>query len=320
VLAAAAAIGAPAPSMAQSTESLRADLQSAGHRLDQATDAYDKARVERQRLDGKLADARADVARSEKKLSAVRGRLGKAVRYMYMHPAEGMDTFYQAHSFGELERGSAFAGRVVLSADDVLLQLRKARADERASVATLQGLRDQARAKELEIAAERRSAAAAFEHTQSLLKDRQLADEIESERLAGLRSAGSIAAEEIHFAGPVSPGAMIAVRTAEAQIGKPYRWGAAGPDAFDCSGLTMYSWAAAGVGMAHYTGAQYSAFPHVPLDQLAPGDLVFFGSDIHHVGIYEGGGVMIHAPQTGDFVKRTSIWGMGEPPIGAVRP
>jgi cell wall-associated NlpC family hydrolase len=82
----------------------------------------------------------------------------------------------------------------------------------------------------------------------------------------------------------------------------------------------MYAWAAAGVGMSHYTGAQWSEFPHVPLDQLAPGDLVFFGGDLHHVGIYEGGGVMIHAPQTGDFVKRTSIWGMGSPPVGAVRP
>jgi cell wall-associated NlpC family hydrolase len=58
----------------------------------------------------------------------------------------------------------------------------------------------------------------------------------------------------------------------------------------------------------------------VPLSQLAPGDLVFFGSDLHHVGIYAGGGVMIHAPQTGDYVKKTSIWGMGSAPVGAVRP
>ena len=58
----------------------------------------------------------------------------------------------------------------------------------------------------------------------------------------------------------------------------------------------------------------------VALPDLAPGDLVFFGGDLHHVGIYEGGGVMIHAPHTGDYVKRTSIWAMGEPPVGAVRP
>jgi len=319
-LALAAGLATAVPAGAQSTGDLRAQLQSAGRRLDQASEAYNKARLERQQLDGKLAGAQQDVARSEKKLAGVRGRLGQAVRYMYKHPAEGMDTFYQAKSFGQLERGSAFAGRVVLSADDVLLQLRKARAEERGAVAVLQGLRDQARQKELEIAAERKSAAAAFEHTQSLLKDRQLADAVEAERLAGLRSAAGIAQYAIHYNGPISPGARTAVATAAAQIGKPYRWGAAGPDAFDCSGLTMYAWAAAGVSMAHYTGAQWSAFPHVPLSELAPGDLVFFGSDLHHVGIYEGGGVMIHAPETGDYVKRTSIWGMGSPPVGAVRP
>jgi cell wall-associated NlpC family hydrolase len=308
------------PASAQSTASLLADFQSAGRRLDQSTEAYNKARLDRERLDAKLATARSDAARSEKKLAAVRSRLGQAVRYMYKHPAEGMDTFYQARSFGELERGSAFAGRVVLSADDVLLQVRKARAEERGAVSVLQGLRDEARQKELEIAAERKAAKAAFDHTQSLLHDRQLADAVEAQRLAGLRSAGDIARYAIHYDGPVNPRALVAVRTAEAQIGKPYQWGAAGPYTFDCSGLTMYSWAAAGVGMAHYTGAQWAAFPHVPLSDLAPGDLVFFGSDIHHVGIYEGGGVMIHAPQTGDFVKRTSIWAMGEPPVGAVRP
>jgi cell wall-associated NlpC family hydrolase len=308
------------PARAQSTAALLSDFRAAGNRLDRASEAYNKARLERQRLDGKLADARVNVAHAEKKLAKVRGRLGQAVAYMYKHPAGGMDTFYQARSFGELERGSAFAGRVVLSTDDVLLQLRKARAEERGAMSTLQGLRDQARSKELEIAAERRNAKAAFDHTQSLLHDRQVADAVEADRIAGLAHAGSIARYAIHYNGPISPGARIAVATAAAQIGKPYQWGAAGPDRFDCSGLTMYSWAHAGVSMGHYTGSQWAEFPHVPLSELAPGDLVFFGSDIHHVGIYEGGGVMIHAPQTGDFVKRTSIWGMGTAPAGAVRP
>jgi cell wall-associated NlpC family hydrolase len=315
-----ATVATAAPVSAQTTAGLRSQLQDAGRRLDQAGEAYNKARIDRQHLDVKVAGAQVDVARSEKRLAAVRGRLGHAVAYMYKHPAGGMDTFYQARSFGELERGSAFAGRVVLSADDVLLQLRKARAEERASVATLQSLRNQARRNELELAAERKAAAAALNHTQSLLRNRELADAVEAERQAGLRSAAALAAAYIHYNGPVSPGAATAVRPAAAQIGKPYQWGSAGPNSFDCSGLTMYAWAAGGVSMDHYTGAQWAAFPHVGLDQLAPGDLVFFGSDLHHVGIYEGGGVMIHAPQTGDSVKRTSIWGMGSPPVGAVRP
>src|SRR5207244_2637657 len=82
---------------------------------------------------------------------------------------------------------------------------------------------------------------------------------------------------------PVSAGASKAVATAQAQIGKPYKWAAAGPDSFDCSGLTMYAWAAVGVSMIHSAAAQYDEFPHVSKSELAPGDLVFFGSPIHHV-------------------------------------
>lgn len=102
--------------------------------------------------------------------------------------------------------------------------------------------------------------------------------------------------------------AAVAVDTAKAQLGDPYRWGASGPDAFDCSGLTMYAWAAAGVGLPHSSRSQFASLPHVPMDALAPGDLVFYGSPIHHVGMYVGGGQMIHAPQTGDVVKYSSIY------------
>jgi peptidoglycan DL-endopeptidase CwlO len=93
-----------------------------------------------------------------------------------------------------------------------------------------------------------------------------------------------------------------------AQIGKPYRYAAVGPGSFDCSGLTMYAWAAAGVRLPHSSAAQYSSLPHVSQDQLAPGDLVFYGHPIHHVGMYIGNGQYVHAPQTGDVVKVASIF------------
>src|SRR5205814_10135269 len=73
-------------------------------------------------------------------------------------------------------------------------------------------------------------------------------------------------------------GALAAVAYARAQLGKPYAYAGGGPDTFDCSGLTMMAWAQGGVLMEHGSQAQYNAFPHVPLDQLQPGDLVFFGT------------------------------------------
>jgi cell wall-associated NlpC family hydrolase len=117
----------------------------------------------------------------------------------------------------------------------------------------------------------------------------------------------------------------IAANWALTQLGKPYEWGAAGPDTYDCSGLTMEAWAQAGVALLHYTGYQWEEGPHVPLDELQRGDLLFYATDnsdpatIHHVGIYIGNGMMVDAPYTGAFVRIDSIYQPGVP-IGAVRP
>ena len=102
---------------------------------------------------------------------------------------------------------------------------------------------------------------------------------------------------------PSSGRAGIALQTAMAQIGKPYQWAGSGPNVFDCSGLTMFAWAAAGLFLPHSAAAQYAMFPHVARNALQPGDLVFFGSPIHHDGMYVGGGQMVNAPHTGADVR-----------------
>ena len=91
----------------------------------------------------------------------------------------------------------------------------------------------------------------------------------------------------------------------------PYVWGGASPSGFDCSGLTMYCYAQIGIGLSHGATDQQRASTPVPLSALQPGDLVFFGSASysHHVGIYVGGGSMIHAPHTGAVVSYGSISG-----------
>ncbi|MFC4591309.1 C40 family peptidase [Sphaerisporangium corydalis] len=84
---------------------------------------------------------------------------------------------------------------------------------------------------------------------------------------------------------------------------RPYVWGAAGPTTFDCSGLVLWAYQKVGISLPHYTGDQWTAGTHVSREDLRPGDLVFFYSDLHHVGIYIGGGMMVHAPHTGDVVR-----------------
>jgi cell wall-associated NlpC family hydrolase len=101
----------------------------------------------------------------------------------------------------------------------------------------------------------------------------------------------------------------VALGWAFAELGKPYLWGGTGPNSFDCSGLTQFVWRQAGVPIPRVAADQYAWTIPVPLSQLLPGDLVFFGkTDIHHVGIYIGDGLMINAPHTGDVVRVSSIW------------
>jgi cell wall-associated NlpC family hydrolase len=108
-----------------------------------------------------------------------------------------------------------------------------------------------------------------------------------------------------------------AVSIAMQYLGVPYVWGGASPGGFDCSGLTSYVYAQLGIGLSHYTGSQWNEGTRVPADQLMPGDLVFFHSDLHHMGMYIGNGQMIHAPQTGDVVKIAPLMNAY---AGAVRP
>jgi peptidoglycan DL-endopeptidase CwlO len=114
---------------------------------------------------------------------------------------------------------------------------------------------------------------------------------------------------------PPTSGRVSAVLAyAYAQLGKPYCYAGVGPDCYDCSGLSMMAWAQAGVMMSHGSYDQQASFPAVSMDQLQPGDLVFWDG---HVGIYVGGGQVLHAPHTGTVVQITDIWpGV----IGAARP
>jgi cell wall-associated NlpC family hydrolase len=159
-------------------------------------------------------------------------------------------------------------------------------------------------------AAERRAAqiAAARERARALAA-------AERARLAALRASRDRSAPV--YTGPAEGRAAIAVQEAYRQLGKPYRWGAEGPDSFDCSGLSKWAWAKAGVSLPHYSRAQYNEGRHVSRSELRPGDLVFFGDPIHHLGIYVGNGNMIHAPQTGDVVKVSPAF--RDDYVGAVR-
>jgi cell wall-associated NlpC family hydrolase len=148
----------------------------------------------------------------------------------------------------------------------------------------------------------------------------------DARRVAAAEAAAAAARPSLAYSEPANPApapnaqAQSAVDAALSQVGKPYQWGAAGPNSYDCSGLTMWSWAHAGVSLSHSSGAQYGETPRVSRSDLQPGDLLFFGSPIHHVAIYIGNGQMVEAPYTGQYVRvvsasRSDFVGAGRPGV-----
>ena len=186
-----------------------------------------------------------------------------------------------------------------------LAAARAAAAREADAEAAAQRAASAARTRQAELAAQAASIAAAA---------RSFTAPAVSAAAAPAPAAGTVAAAASRPSTPAPPpgaGAGTAVAWAYRELGMPYVWGAAGPDSFDCSGLTQYVWAKAGVSLDHYTGAQFNQGRRVSVGEIQPGDLIFYGSDLHHEGIYVGGGNMIHAPHTGDVVKVSSIFSDG---------
>jgi len=118
---------------------------------------------------------------------------------------------------------------------------------------------------------------------------------------------------------PVSGAAGAAVAAAEGEIGVPYVWGGTTPSGFDCSGLVMWAYAQAGIGLPHYSGAQYASTTHISMADIQPGDLLFYGpGGSDHVAMYVGGGSMIEAPYTGASVWITGVRTDGLAGVGRV--
>lgn len=124
---------------------------------------------------------------------------------------------------------------------------------------------------------------------------------------AAARSSSSRSYSEASFPAPTIPAHGNVVDYAKSRLGCPYVWGADGPGSFDCSGLTMWAYSRIGISLPHSSAAQIGCGQRVSRGDLQPGDLVFFGSPIHHVGMYVGGGMMIEAPYSGASVRIRSM-------------
>jgi cell wall-associated NlpC family hydrolase len=355
-LGASATLGAVVPGAAAPADDLTAkrakakqlasQIEASGQRISILDEQYNNARIKISELEQQIASDRQALQTTRQDQDRLRRAL--AQRAVELYTNAGSDLALPQFQDGSVQTAGARAQYVsVVQEDDRQLvdqienirdelkrrssELDRQLADAQAQKASLARQRDQIASaqsqqrqllgqvqgdiKRLVAEEQAREAAAQAAAARRALLARQAAARVPSP--AG---SGAVHPVEVNIppAPPPSSAAGTAVATARAQLGKPYRYAASGPDSFDCSGLTMYAWRSAGVSLPHSSGAQYASLPHVAMSQLQPGDLVFFGRPIHHVGMFVGGGTMIHAPETGDVVKYSTIYRRDY--VGAARP
>lgn len=144
-------------------------------------------------------------------------------------------------------------------------------------------------------------------------------EQLQADRKDAYRDEAAARGETIEYIPDYIPGDRgVVVRQAMSQLGKPYVWAAAGPDAFDCSGLILDAYAQIGIHLPHLASSQYNQSMRISRDALQPGDLVFYNG-LAHVAMYIGDGYVVHAPTSGDVVKIATIDGAATPYYGAGR-
>ena len=286
------------------------------HEAEQASERYNDAKLDLDDLRKDLAALRADEERQSDKLEAVRDQVADSILRGYQ--GESISTVGQVVVSDD---PGAFLGQ--LSTMSGFNDLQDSMFDDYSTELEALDLRRAATAERVEEIAETTDQLEAEKSTiDSKLADAQdvLADLEAEERESLLQTSTSSRSSTTRMpaAAPASGRAAAAVSYAMAQVGDAYVYGATGDDAFDCSGLTMRAWGAAGVGLPHSSSAQFGSGARISASALQPGDLVFYYSPISHVGIYIGNGMIVHAANPGTGVNVAGLYSM--PYVGAVRP
>jgi cell wall-associated NlpC family hydrolase len=318
--------GAPSPSAPTTSAQAMAQLKAFNERFEKVTEQYNDARILLGKRTAQVKTAQAKATAAAKVVSRYKGRIKQLVSsenrsdpfgtFGAMLSSDSPGDFVSQASI--IEVVSKRRAAVLTEASKASAAATKAASDAKAAQAAAAKLTHDLAAKRSQLSKQAAQSKAMLDRLsaserQSFL-DSQAAPAPRASRDETRTGTGTPPPVNVAASG----GAATAVAAAQAKLGSPYVWAAAGPSTFDCSGLTMYAWAQAGVSLPHSSTMQYSSGTKVSISSLQPGDLVFYGSPIHHVALYVGNGQVIHAPQTGDVVRYASVDMM--PIVGAVRP
>jgi cell wall-associated NlpC family hydrolase len=326
---------------------IESELTAAQNRMSTLSQQYDEAASHLSQINTNIATTKAAIATDQKQVSSDRTKLSKAAIANYV--SDGAATGDNPIFSGNEKTAGAAAEYNQIAQGDINLAMANLHTAENtlnAQQAQLQGQQQQAQqAVNAEQAAvnqnvqevQAQKIALAQENSQiaSLINEQQQQEAAAAAKLAQTRIAEAAVTRTLSSSSspglndfappPTAAGGAGAVQAAEGQLGVPYVWGGESPKGtshpgFDCSGLTAYAWGQVGVGLPHYSGAQMSDSTPVPLSDLEPGDLLFYGpGGSEHVAMYVSAGEMIEAPETGQVVHLTGLR-LGGGFVGAGRP
>ena len=315
-----ASISAAAPGKAQ-VEAAKAKLAELNHQTEVLVEQYDQARLELEQTRARLADLRKTKAEADAAAKQALADLQRRAVSAYTGVGSQLDAILDASSFADFTDRIQYMGALAQSDEDLAAKADTASAQAEWAASELTktldeetNQRDALQAKIAEIKDAAAEQQALFE---KLNKDYQAA-------LAAQRAAELAAQQALDdgggggdgggdFGGFVPPpnatAAQTAIAAARSVIGVPYVWGAADPDVgFDCSGLTMWAYAQAGVSLPHSSAAQYAMVPHVSREDLQPGDLLFFYTPVSHVSLYVGNNQMVDASHSGTTISEREVF------------
>ena len=333
-----AATASPIAAKKARLKAVQGQLAKVYEQSDMAVERYNEASAKLENVQDRITRNRHLLKVAEYQLGVANDHLTARARQVYKADEAGiMDVLFASRTFDDLitqldlmqrmtesdadtvhaaaaYRGEIADRRIALEADrEAAVSLVAQREESKDQVLALQaqlestagGLKGDIAQLEAEAAAAAKAAAEKAAEEARVAASASSSSSSSSSSGSGDGSGGGTVVD------PGGSGRSAVVGIAQRYLGVPYVWGGASPSGFDCSGLTMYCYAQIGIGLSHGATDQQRASTPVPLSALQPGDLVFFGSASysHHVGIYVGGGSMIHAPHTGAVVSYGSISG-----------
>lgn len=276
---------------------LVAEAKQLEFQINALSEQYDGLRIQLSRAQADVQIADKAIARDSAALSLGQQAVAQLAAENYM--SAGLDPTLQALTAGNPEQ--------FLSQASTMTELDQSSGDE---VSTLSGEENQA-LRDRQTAAQQVAAVQAVQ-SQMNAKKQAIDSKIDQVNSAAMKQAMAIFDQTGQYPDIPIPTANTvggqALQAALSRRGDPYVWGAAGPSAFDCSGLVVWAFAQEGIALPHYTGDLWNSGVHIPRNDLEPGDLVFFFPDISHVGIYIGDGLMVDAPDFGLTVRVDPVY------------